>query len=119
VAADPTPATIRQNWSTAGITAGQNYVSYSNPAFDAAVDSAQRTFDPQRARAHYRRAYQTLVADAPAVFLYDLLLLAGYHKRLHIPRLRADGWWTSLADFTIPANERIERDRIGLRPATP
>ena len=119
VAVDPTPATIRQNWATSGITGGQNYISYSNPTFDAAVDSAQHAFDPQRARAHYRRAYQTLIADAPAVFLYDLLLLAGYHKRISIPPLRADGWWTSLADFSIPANERIERDRIGLRPATP
>ena len=30
----------------------------------------------------------------------------------------ADGWWNSLADWTIPEGERIDRDRIGLAPRT-
>jgi peptide/nickel transport system substrate-binding protein len=119
VAADPSPATIKQNWTTSGITGGQNFINYSNPKFDALVDSGQHSFDPARARSYYHRAYETIVADAPAVFLYDFLLLGGTHRRLRMPPLRADGWWTALADFTIPANERIERDRIGLRPAQP
>jgi hypothetical protein len=39
------------------------------------------------------------------------------HRRLRPTDLRADGWWAGLADWTIPENERIDRDRIGLRPA--
>jgi hypothetical protein len=33
--------------------------------------------------------------------------------------MRVDGWWVGLPEFWIPASERIERDRIGLRPAQP
>lgn len=117
---DPSPAGITQNWATEGIGKGlQNVVSYSNPRFDALVDSATKTFDVARARQYYHRAYQTLVDDAPAVWLYDILTVGGLHKRIHPEGLRADGWWVNLPDWWIATNERIERDRIGLRPAQP
>ncbi len=117
---DPSPSGIKQNWATEGIGKGlQNQVSYSNPSFDALVDSATRSFDVGKARQYYHRAYQTLVDDAPAVWLYDVLTVGGLHKRIHPEGLRADGWWPNLADWSIPANERIDRDRIGLRPAQP
>ena len=116
---DPSPATVRQMWSTAALRAnkGMNYGSYSNPAFDAAVDSAAQSFDPSRARAHYRRAYETIVADAPAVWLYESRPVAGVHRRIRVVGMRADAWWAELADWSIPASERIDRDRIGLRTA--
>jgi hypothetical protein len=60
-----------------------------------------------------------LVDDAPAVFLYDNLTVAGVHKRLRPVDMRASAWWFGLADWSIPPGERIERDRIGLRPAQP
>lgn len=119
VGVDPTPATIRQAWATSGIGAGQNYVRYSNPAFDALVDSARNSFDRNRARDYYRRAYRTIVEDAPAIWLYDPLFMAGAHKRIRPAGMRGDAWWVGLPDFWIPADERIERDRIGLRPAQP
>lgn len=117
---DPSPAGIKQNWSTEGIGKGlQNVVRYSNRQFDALVDSATRTFDVVRARQYYHRAYQTMVDDAPAVWLYDILTIGGIHKRIRPEGLRADGWWPNLADWSIPPNERIDRDRLGLRPAQP
>jgi len=117
---DPSPGSVKQSWSTSGITkGGQNFVSYSNPVFDAVIDSALSTFEAARARAHFRRAYQTLVDDAPAVWLYDVPAVAGVHKRIQPVGMRADGWWTNLAEWSIPPNARIDRDRIGLRPATP
>jgi peptide/nickel transport system substrate-binding protein len=117
---DPSPATVRQAWSTSAITkGGQNFVSYSNPAFDALLDSALSTFDASLARARFRRAYEMLASDAPGVWLYDLPAVAGLHKRIRPVGMRADEWWANLADWWIPSNERIERDRIGLRPATP
>lgn len=117
---DPSPTSIQQSWTTGGIgRGGQNYVAYSNPAFDALLDSALASFDEGRARAYARRAYQTLVDDAPAVWLYDVLTIAGLQRRVRPEGLRADGWWVSLADWWIPAAERIERDRIGLRAANP
>ena len=117
---DPSPATVSQSWSSLAITkGGQNYLSYSNPTFDAVIDSALSSFDETRAGALFRRAYQTLTDDAPGVWLYDVPAMAGLHKRIRPVGMRADEWWANLADWWIPSNERIERDRIGLRPATP
>jgi peptide/nickel transport system substrate-binding protein len=116
VGVDPSPAIVRQSWASTGT---QNFVKYSNPTFDALTDSAQKAFDASASRALYRRAYRTLIDDAPAVWLYDPLFLAGAHKRIRPAGMRADAWWAGLPEFWIPANERIERDRIGLRPAQP
>ena len=119
-ATDPTPATTRQNWSATGIPpAGQNNARYSNPRVDALLDSSLMSFDLQRGRDQYRRAVQMIVDDMPAVWLYDVLTIAGVHRRIRPEGMRADAWWSGLADWHIPANERIERDRIGLRPAQP
>ncbi len=116
---DPSAGTVRQMWSTAAARAnkGVNFGSYASPAFDAHVDSATTSFDPARARAHFRRAYETIVADAPAVWLYEPRPVAGVHRRVRVVGMRADAWWAQLADWSIPADERIDRDRIGLRTA--
>jgi peptide/nickel transport system substrate-binding protein len=119
VGVDPSPKGVRQNWGSAGINGGQNHVSYSSRTFDALADSAENAFDPAKSREYYRRAYATIVADAPAVWLYDPLYIAGAHTRIRPANMRADAWWAGLPDFWIPANERIERDRIGLQPAQP
>jgi peptide/nickel transport system substrate-binding protein len=115
---EPNVGSILEVWGAEGTgTGGQNTLSYSNRTFDALIDSATSVFDAARAKRYAHRAYQTLVDDAPAVFLYDNLTLAGMHKRLRPVDMRANGWWFGLADWSIPADERIERDRIGLRPA--
>lgn len=117
---DPSPSTIKQVWASSSIgSGGQNYVRYSSPVFDATLDSALASFDPTRSRTLARRAYQTLVDDAPAVWLYDVLTIAGSHRRIRQANMRADGWWANLADWWIPAGERVERDHVGLRPASP
>lgn len=119
IATDPVPDAILQSWGTASINGGQNWGSYSNPAFDALVDSGVVQGDPARAREYLRRAYQTILDDAPAVWLYEPVLMAGKHRRLRTPDMRVDAWWVGLPEWSIPANERIERDRIGLRQAAP
>lgn len=117
---DPNIAGVKEVWATEGISkGGQNHVSYSNRTFDALIDSAGNTFDATRREQYAHQAYQTLIDDAPAVFLYDVLPLAGIHKRVRPVDMRANGWWLGLADWWIPADERIDRDRIGLRPAQP
>ena len=52
-----------------------------------------------------------------AQFAQQGVSIAGVHKRIRPVGIRADGWWEGLADWWIPAKERIDRDRIGLRPA--
>jgi peptide/nickel transport system substrate-binding protein len=119
VGTDPSPGSVQQLWGADAVNGGVNFVGYVSRAFDALIDSAQASFDPVTARQYYRRAYRTIVDDAPAVWLYDVLTMAGAHKRIRAERMRADAWWSGLAEFWIPENERIERDQIGLRPAQP
>jgi peptide/nickel transport system substrate-binding protein len=117
---DPSPSGARQLWHSAGATkTGVNYVSYMNPRFDTLLDSAIASFDPAATKRYARQAYEVLIADAPAIWLYDVLTMAGVHQRIRTPGLRADGYWAALADWHIPASERIERDRVGLAQASP
>jgi peptide/nickel transport system substrate-binding protein len=118
VGMDPLPGGVKQSWSAAGIGAGgSNYTGYASPTFDALVDSGAAAMDPDDARRYFRRAYETIVADAPAIWLYELRPVGAAHVRIQPAGLRADGWWAHLADWTIPADQRIDRDRIGLRGA--
>lgn len=115
---DPSPSGIRQTFTSAGARpGGYNYTHYSNPQFDALIDSGSTTMDPQRAPGYYARAYEVIVQDAPAMFVYELPGVAGVHRRLNITGTRPDAWWAGIGDWTIPPDQRIERDRIGLRVA--
>jgi peptide/nickel transport system substrate-binding protein len=113
---EPTPVGVLQTWGRVGARrGGSNYGSYASPAFDAHVDSALATTDPDRSRTHWLRAYQTAVDDAPAIWLFEPSNVAGAHRRVRVAGLRPDGWWTRLAEWYIPAAERVGRDRVGLR----
>jgi peptide/nickel transport system substrate-binding protein len=113
---DPSPSGFKQSWTTAGIAReGSNIPAYSNPAVDALLDSATAAFDPARTRAYARRAFETIVEDAPAIWLYEPPTIMGIDKRIHTTKMRADGYWSNLAEWWIPAGERTSRDQIGLR----
>jgi peptide/nickel transport system substrate-binding protein len=115
---DPSPSGFKQSWTTAGIARdGSNFPSYSNPVVDALLDSAANAFDPARTRSHARRAFETIIDDAPGIWLYQPLTVAGLHKRIRTTKMRPDGYWSGMADWWIPAGERTSRDQIGLRPA--
>ena len=116
---DPTPSSIRQVWTTSAAeeNGGLNFGSYESPVFDARIDSATKAHSVGEARALYHRAYQTFVDDEPVVLLYEPNLVAGASKRIHLVNLRPDAWWAGIRDWSIPANQRIERDRIGLTRA--
>ncbi|HEY2378901.1 MAG TPA: peptide ABC transporter substrate-binding protein [Gemmatimonadaceae bacterium] len=117
---DPSPSGYKQQWGSSGVPpAGQNYTGYSNPTYDALLDSAVATFDISKQRALMRRAFQLQIDDAPGIWLYDPTTIAGLQKRIHPTVLRADSWSAHLADWTIPPNERIDRDRVGLGTRTP
>jgi peptide/nickel transport system substrate-binding protein len=112
---DPSAGGYRQMWGREGLAkGGSNQVNYRNPMFDALLDSALAAFDPSRAKSYASRAFQTAVDDAPAIWLYDVVTVAGVHRRIEVADLRADGWWAGLSDWSIPPNKRIDRDRIGL-----
>lgn len=115
---DPSPSGYKQQWGSSGAPpAGQNWVSYHNPAYDALLDSALVSSDPARVRGYMRRAFQIQIDDAPGIWLYDVPTVAALQNRIKPAPMRADGWWLHLADWTIPANERLPRDRIGIATA--
>jgi peptide/nickel transport system substrate-binding protein len=114
---DPSVSGFKQSWTTAGLGKdGSNFPSYSNPTVDALFDSATATFDAARTRAYSRRAFEIIIEDAPGIWLYEPPNVAGIHKRIRTTTMRADGFWSGMADWWIPAAERNARDRIGLRP---
>jgi len=116
-APDPGVSGFKQSWATSGIAKdGGNYGSYSNPLVDAMLDSATATFDPARTKSYARRAFETIIEDAPAIWLYEPPTMMGLSKRVHTTTFRADGYWAGIADWWIPAGERSARDKIGLRP---
>jgi peptide/nickel transport system substrate-binding protein len=108
----PSPGSVRGSWGTMGSQAssGTNYSSYENPVFDANVDSALASFDPSKRRAYFSKAYETIIQDAPAIWLAEPIPTVGYHSRLQLAPLRSDAWWAHIPDWWIPASKRIARD---------
>jgi peptide/nickel transport system substrate-binding protein len=114
---DLSPNDPKQTWTTGAEKDGLNFFSYSDPAFDAQIDSGLVDLNPASARAHYSRAYHIIAADAPGVWLYEPELVAVVNSRIHTAPFRPDGWWNQLPHWYIPAGERTARDRVGLASA--
>lgn len=114
---DASPGGIRQTWTSAGARGqdGQNFQKYMNPAFDVLVDSALASTSQERRRSYFQRAYQTIVEDAPAIWLAEPITVAGVHKRIRVEGIRPDAWWAGIDRWQIPQEQRIARDSIGLR----
>jgi len=108
------PDGMGQAWGTRGIGKnGVNYSSYSNPRFDALLDSALWA-DPAKAREKFTLAFAVINDDAPAVWLYEPRKIIGIQRRIRTAKMRPDAWWFDLADWYIPPSERVLRDRIPL-----
>jgi peptide/nickel transport system substrate-binding protein len=108
------PDGIKGAWTTDGIGShGMNYGSYSNPRFDALLDSAL-TADPSVAREKFTKALAAINDDAPAVWLYEPRKIVGVNRRIRTTKMRPDAWWFDLAEWYIPSTERLLRDRIPL-----
>jgi peptide/nickel transport system substrate-binding protein len=71
-------------------------------------------FDPAKVKQYASRAYQQIVDDAPAIWLYDLSGVNAVSRRVTVGPIRADGWWRTFGQWSIPPDKRIDRDKIGL-----
>jgi peptide/nickel transport system substrate-binding protein len=108
-----TPNATMRTWGTPGISAqGINFGSYSNRAFDAAVDSALTATDPDAARALFSRAYRIINEDAPAVWLYEPKTVLGIHRRVNPTEMRQGAWWFDLPNWSINPSVRLARDQL-------
>lgn len=103
---------LPQAWGTRGI-GDQNYGAYSNPKFDKDVDDALNALNPATANALWTRAFQQIIDDAPAIFLFEDRQIGLMLTRVSPSRMRADAWYSDLADWTIDPNKRLPRDRPG------
>lgn len=110
----PSPGGVRGSWGSAGSRAssGTNYSSYQNPVFDAYIDSALTAFDVAKAKAYFTNAYETIIQDAPAIWLAEPVPTVGYHSRLQLAPLRSDAWWAHIPEWWIPPDKRIPRDNV-------
>ena len=115
----PSPRGVRGTWGSFDRGEGwgaNNDGRYTNAAFDAEVEAGLQSLDPAAARSHFRAAYQVIVDDAAALFLYEPRTLSVVHSRLRIPPWRPDGWWRALNEWSVEPSERLPRDA---RPQTP
>ena len=109
-----TPSSLRELWGgeSARKKKGINYGSYENPRFDAYVDSAISARTLTASRQYFTTAYQIIVDDAPAIWLYEPKTVIGLHRRIRTGPMRADAWWFDLGTWSIPKAEQIDRDRV-------
>lgn len=109
---DVSPHGIRQTWGTSGSRSqsGLNYGSYESTRFDAQVDSALTAHDATAARGYFRRAQETIIADAPAIWMFEPRVTLGLHSRLRVQDIRPDAWWAGLADWSVDPDQRLPRD---------
>jgi peptide/nickel transport system substrate-binding protein len=100
--ADPSPTSLRQAWGTPrGDEVGANFGRWGHAGFDAQLDSAAAEFDPARRTALVRGAYQTILDEAPAVWLYEPRNVAAVRRDVRPGPMRADAWWAGLADWQL------------------
>ena len=116
---DPSALGAKQYWTSEGVKAGTDYLGYVNPKVDALLDSVGHATSQASAKRLAVQAYQIIADDAPAVWLYNASTRAAVNRRIDVQPFRGDGWWAHLADWSIPSDKRIDRDRVGLAPKTP
>jgi len=111
VNADPTPSSsISQEWTQAGIGL-RNFGRYANPAFDRLAEQASSTARRDEAKRLWRRAFELLNDDAPAIFLFATDNVAAIDRRVRDVVIRPDSYWALVRLWRIPADQLTERDR--------
>jgi ABC-type oligopeptide transport system substrate-binding subunit len=102
---------VNDTWTSAGAApGGNNFGAYRNPAFDAQVDSGLAAYQPAQMRGHFAAAWRIIADDAPAIWLAEPRRVMAVHKRIRTAGIRPGAWWTGLAKWSIPADQRIARD---------
>ncbi|MEO8576173.1 MAG: peptide ABC transporter substrate-binding protein [Gemmatimonadales bacterium] len=106
------PSSIKEVWTTsASAKGGLNYSGYNSARFDALVDSALAASTTDASKHYFKLANQVIVDDAPAVWLYEPRLVLAIHRRLRTTPMRPNSWWLDIANWKIPASERLPRDK--------
>ncbi len=97
---EPSPRGLADQWTAAGIGV-LNYGGYVNPAFDRLFAKAVAAADVPAARQAWRAAFDTLNADAPAVFLYAPANVAAVSRRVEGFAVDPYSWLSGLPGWTV------------------
>jgi len=95
---EPSPRGLADQWTRAG-WGKLNYGRYDNPRFDALFARAAAAPDTTVAAPLYREAMDTLNADAPALFLYAPVQVAGVSRRLEGVSIDPYSWLSGLSTW--------------------
>jgi hypothetical protein len=61
-------------------------------------------------RRHFAAAWRIIADDAPAIWLAEPRRVMAIQKRIITIGMRPDAWWAGIAQWHIPADQRIARD---------
>lgn len=111
---DPSPVSIAEVWSSAGI-GSFNYGHYVRPEVERLIIRARQAPTPQAARPLWQDVISEIVQDAPAIFLVEPVMFAGVHRRFENVRFRPDQAMAYLWQWRVPDEQIIMRDRYGVQ----
>jgi peptide/nickel transport system substrate-binding protein len=98
---EPSPRSLGPQWTSAGIGV-LNYTHYRNPAFDRLYRQASDfRGSPAAALAAWREALDTLNSDAPAIWLYTPMNVAGVARRLEGVKINPYSWLAGLGSWSL------------------
>jgi len=97
---EPSPRGLEDQWTTDGIGA-LNYGGYSNPVFDRLFREALAAHGIGAARRAWRATFDTLNADAPALFLYAPVNVAAVPRGIDGLTVNPYSWLSGLGQIRL------------------
>lgn len=91
---------------TIGALAAQHLIEASQGGIRILNREALETAAGQLLRRRLKTPPADGVDDAPAIWLFEPVAMAGVHKRLRVGPLRADAWWSGLPAWSFAPGER-------------
>jgi peptide/nickel transport system substrate-binding protein len=97
---EPSPRGLVEQWTARGIGA-LNHGRWVHPGVEALMDSALAAPDLANAKRLWRAALDSLVADAPAAFLYTPEHRAAVHRRLEGVTVNPYSWLEGVEGWAV------------------
>ncbi len=109
---DPSPSSVADAWTVDAFD-GFNYGRYTSHTFDSLVAVGRTAADPAQSRAAWREALQTVIDDAPALWIYVPSVAVAVHTRLEDVTIRPDQWSATMWQWRVNPQNLLARDLIG------
>jgi ABC-type transport system substrate-binding protein len=108
---DVSPASITEVWGS-GAIGSFNWGRYVSPTTDRLLREAANANDLADARSRWHEAVRAIVEDAPAIWVYAPITVAGVHERFENVTIRPDQWTSTLWTWRVSPANYIDRDRF-------